>query len=78
MKQTMRWLPEIVSGAAAFLLMHGCTTAPTRLETVPHSLTAQAEISGTPGVHYVAGGDMSEQARIGLDSVRREREYESS
>ena len=75
MKQTMRWLPKIVLSAAALLLTHGCATPLTRLEAVPHSLTAQAEIPGMPGVRYVAGGDMSELARIALVSVRREQEY---
>ena len=75
MKQTMRWLLKIVLSAAALLLIHGCATPLTRLEAVPHSLTAQAEIPGMPGVRYVAGGDMSELARIALVSVRREQEY---
>jgi hypothetical protein len=75
MKQTMRWLPKIVLSVAALLLVHGCATPPKRLEAVPHSLTAQAEIPGMPGVRYVGGGDMSELARIALDSLRKEQEY---
>ena len=75
MKQTMSWLPKIVLSAAALLVVHGCATTPTRLEAVPHALTAQAEIPGMPGVRYVGGGDMSELARSALDSFRKEREY---
>jgi hypothetical protein len=75
MKQTMKWVPKIVLSAVALLLVHGCASAPTRLEAVPHALTAQAEIPGMPGVRYVGGGDMSELARIALDSVRKEQEY---
>jgi hypothetical protein len=53
----------------------GCATSPSRLPAVPSELTAKAEIPGMPGVRYVAGGDMTELTRVGLDALRREQDY---
>lgn len=61
--------------AALALVATGCATTTTRLPAVPPALTAKAEIPGMPGVRYVAGGDMTELSRIGIESVRREQEY---
>lgn len=61
--------------AAVLLLVQGCASGPTRLEAVPYALTAKAEIPGMPGVRYVAGGDMTEFTRVGLEALRREQEY---
>ncbi|WP_280290922.1 patatin-like phospholipase family protein [Pseudomonas sp. BN417] len=58
-----------------FVLMQGCTMAPTRLPAVPHDMTARAEIPGMPGVRYVAGGDMTELTQVGLQALQRERAY---
>jgi len=61
--------------AVALSLIQACASAPERLEAVPPELTARAEVPGMPGVRYVAGGDMSELAEIGVDSLRLERDY---
>ncbi|WP_280323927.1 patatin-like phospholipase family protein [Pseudomonas sp. BN102] len=58
-----------------FVLMQGCTMAPTRLPAVPHDMTASAEIPGMPGVRYVAGGDMTELTQVGLQALQREQAY---
>lgn len=58
-----------------FVLMQGCTMAPTRLPAVPHDMTARAEIPGMPGVRYVAGGDMTELTQVGLQALQREQAY---
>jgi len=71
MKHAMNWLPRIVASAAAPLLLQGCA-APQRLEAVPSGLSARAEVPSMPGVRYVAGGDMTELAAIGVDSLRME------
>jgi len=63
------------AAATALPLIQGCVTPPERHAAVPAALTAKAEIPGMPGVRYVAGGDMSELARIGIESLRREQEY---
>lgn len=60
---------------AILVLMQGCAMAPPRLPAVPSALTAKAEIPGMPGVRYVAGGDMSELSRVGLQGLRREQAY---
>ena len=59
---------------AALLLMQGCGSVP-RHAAVPFELTAQAEIPGMPGVRYVAGGDMTEFIRTGLEGLRWEQEH---
>jgi predicted patatin/cPLA2 family phospholipase len=64
-----------VAAACLALTLPGCATSPTRMEAVPAALTAKAEIPGMPGVRYVAGGDMTEMSRIGIESVRREQAY---
>jgi len=71
----MNRLPSIVLCAATLLLIHGCASAPERLEAVPSESSARAEIPGMPGVRYVAGGDMRELAEVGIDSLRLEQEY---
>ncbi|WP_177412466.1 patatin-like phospholipase family protein [Pseudomonas cavernicola] len=60
---------------AVLVLMQGCAMAPPRLPAVPPELTAKAEIPGMAGVRYVAGGDMTELARVGLEALRREQDY---
>ena len=50
-------------------------SAPPRLDAVPPSLTAKAEIPGMPGVRYVGGGDMTDFFRASLDGLRREQDY---
>jgi len=57
------------------MALHGCASAPTRLEAVPSALTAKAEIPGMPGVRYVGFGDMTELTRVGLEGLRREQDY---
>jgi len=57
---------------AALLLAQGCTSIPERHAAVPAELTTKAEIPGMPGVRYVAGSDMSELARIGIEGLRVE------
>lgn len=63
---------------ALLVLMQGCAMAPPRLPAVPTALTAKAEIPGMTGVRYVAGGDMSELSRVGLQGLRREQAYLAS
>jgi predicted acylesterase/phospholipase RssA len=48
------------------------------MEAVPAELSARAEIRGMPGVRYVAGGEMPELSRIGIDSLRKEQEYRAT
>jgi hypothetical protein len=57
--------------------MHGCATPP-RLEAVPPSLTAKAEIPGMPGVRYVAGGQMKDFLQTAVEALRREQDYLAS
>jgi len=71
----MNRLQSIVLCAATLLLIQGCASAPARLEAVPSELSARAEIPGMPGVRYVAGGDMRDLARVGLNALRLEQEY---
>ena len=74
MTPSTRLLPILLS-AAALLLVQGCGTAPLRLAAVPTALTSKAEIPGMPGVRFVAGGDMTEFTRVGLEGLRREQDY---
>lgn len=60
------------------LLNHGCLSAPSRLNAVPHESTAKAEIPGMPGVRFVAGGDMTEFFNLSVEGTRREQEYLAS
>ena len=62
----MSSLSKIVLTAAAVLLIQACASAPERLEAVPAEWSARAEVPGMPGVRYVAGGDMSELAKIAI------------
>jgi predicted acylesterase/phospholipase RssA len=57
------------------LLNQGCATAPSRLDAVPPSLTAKAEIPGMPGVRFVAGGDMTEFLKAAVEGLNREKAY---
>ncbi len=63
---------NIPLAALCLLLIHGCGSAPTRLDAVPPQLTAQAEIPGMPGVRYVAGGDMTEFLKVVVEGTRLE------
>lgn len=63
-----------LAAACLVLVLHGCTTAPTRHAAVPSELTASAEIPGMPGVRHVAGGDMTALSAAALDGLRREQE----
>jgi hypothetical protein len=65
---------RITLSAAAVLLLQACA-APARLQAVPPELSARAEIPGMPGVRYIGNGDLSELARIGVESLRKEQEY---
>jgi len=67
-------LRGILFVAAALLLIQGCSSVP-RHAAVPTELTAEAEIPGMPGVRHVAGGDMTEFIRRGLEGLRWEQEY---
>ncbi len=60
------------------VLNQGCATAPQRLDAVPRSLTAKAEIPGMSGVRYVPGGDMSEFLKRAVEGLRREQDYRAS
>jgi len=60
------------------LLNQGCATAPPRLDAVPPSLTATAEVPGMPGVRYVAGGDMTDFLQAAIEGLRREQAYLAS
>jgi hypothetical protein len=60
------------------LLNQGCLSAPSRLNAVPHELTAKAEIPGMSGVRFVAGGDMTEFFDLSVEGTRREQEYLAS
>ena len=72
MSRFANWtIPLVVLG---LLLVQGCGSAPTRLDAVPPTLTAQAEIPGMPGVRYVAGGDMTELFKVGVEALRLEQE----
>ncbi len=64
--------------AVVSLLNQGCVSVPERLNAVPPSLTAKADIPGMPGVRYVAGGDMTEFLKVAVESLRRERDYLAS
>ena len=61
--------------AVLLLLIQGCVTVPPRLNAVPHSLTAKAEIPGMPGVRYVAGGDMTDLLKLSVEGLRKEQEF---
>jgi predicted acylesterase/phospholipase RssA len=60
------------------VLNQGCATAPERLDAVPPTLTAKAEIPGMPGVRYVAGGDMTELFKVSVEGLRREQDFRAS
>jgi predicted acylesterase/phospholipase RssA len=60
------------------VLIQGCATAPQRLDAVPPTLTAKAEIPGMPGVRFVPGGDMSGVLKGAVEGLRREQEYLAS
>jgi predicted acylesterase/phospholipase RssA len=62
----------------ASLLSQGCVSTPKRLDAVPPTLTAKAEIPGMPGVRYVAGGDMTGFFQVAVNSLRLEQEYLAS
>ena len=64
--------------AAVLLLNQGCTMAPARMDAVPPTLTAKAEIPGMPGVRYVAGGDMTGLFKVVVEGLRREQDYLAS
>jgi hypothetical protein len=64
--------------AAVLLLNQGCMSAPPRLNAVPTSLTARAEIPGMPGVRYVAGGNTTDFLTISIEGARREQSYLAS
>jgi predicted acylesterase/phospholipase RssA len=50
-------------------------SAPPRLDAVPPSLTAKAEVPGMPGVRYVGGGDMTDSLRASVEGLRREQDH---
>lgn len=54
-------------------LLQGCGSAPPRLDAVPSSLTAQAEIPGMPGVRF-ADGDMEEFLKVAIKGMLLEQE----
>jgi predicted acylesterase/phospholipase RssA len=64
--------------AVLSLLNQGCATAPPRLDAVPPSLTAKAEIPGMPGVRFVAGGDMTGFLQVAVEGLNREQAYLAS
>ena len=76
MGKNVTW--NILLIAVLALLNHGCSMAPPRLDAVPPSLTAKAEIPGMPGVRYVAGGDMTEFLEAAVEGLRREQAYLAS
>jgi hypothetical protein len=57
------------------LLIQGCGSVPARLDAVPPELTAQAEISGMPGIRYVGGREMSEFLKVSVEMTRLEQEF---
>ena len=61
--------------AVATALMQGCISVPARMDAVPASLTAKAEVPGMPGIRYLAGGDMSGFLKVAVDSLEREKAY---
>ena len=73
MSRSIGWNMLLVAVAA--LLNQGCISAPPRLDAVPPSLTAKAEVPGMPGIRYVAGGDMSGFFRVAIESLDREKAY---
>jgi hypothetical protein len=74
-----RYLIRTFPLIAAVLLLHqGCMSAPPRLNAVPTSLTARAEIPGMPGVRYVAGGNTTDFLTISIEGARREQSYLAS
>ena len=60
------------------LLGSGCSMAPPRLDAVPPSLTAKAEIPGMPGVRFVPGWDMSDFLKTAVEGLKREQAYLAS
>jgi predicted acylesterase/phospholipase RssA len=64
--------------AVALVILQACASAPERMDAVPPESTGRAEIPGMPGVRYVAGGDMSELGRIGVESLTKEQAYRAS
>ncbi|TDY20032.1 hypothetical protein B0G81_0178 [Paraburkholderia sp. BL6665CI2N2] len=60
---------------AVLLTLQGCSTTPRRLPAVPHNVVSKAEISGMPGVRYVAGSDAPELTVAAFESLKREKAY---
>jgi uncharacterized lipoprotein YajG len=56
---------------AVLLALQGCSATPQRLSAVPHEVAGKAEISGMPGVRYVAGADAPELTQAAFDSLKR-------
>src|SRR5262245_9685915 len=75
MDRFLTW--NVLFVAVMSLLTQGCS-APQRLDAVPSSLTAKAEIPGMPGVRYVAGGDMADFLKTVVEAQRREQDYLAS
>lgn len=55
--------------------LQGCTTAPQRLQAVPHEVAKQAEIPGMPGVRYFVVANATELAQAGYEALKREQAY---
>jgi len=64
--------------AMVSLSSQGCVSTPERLNAVPSSITAKAEIPGMPGVRYVAGGDVTDFVNLSVEGYRREQAYRAS
>jgi predicted acylesterase/phospholipase RssA len=67
------WKPFSI--AVVLLLEQGCASMP-RLNAVPSSLTAEAEIPGMPGVRYMPGG--TDFLKIAIEGLQREQNYLAS
>jgi len=60
------------------LLLAACASAPPRLDAVPQSLTARAEVPGMPGIRYVPGVDSAGLFDLAIEGLRREQAYLAS